>query len=121
MFKHLTNFGYQRNKKEALGFYLAYLILFVLIGAIVSAIIGIATNTIPQGFSDTLTKGKEIGAAIVGLGSAALSIAILSVKKESRYGFVLLALLGGALCLLGGGIFGFIIPAYFTTLPPSTP
>jgi hypothetical protein len=116
MFKHLTDFGYKRNNKEALGFYLVYLVLFVLIGAVVAAIIGIATNTIPQNFNDTFTKGEEAGAIIVGLGSAALSITILSAKNESRYGFVLLALIGGVLCLFGGGLFGFIIPAYFTTL-----
>jgi hypothetical protein len=116
MFKHLANFSYQRNKKEALGFYLTYLLLFVIIGAIVASIIGIATNTVPKNFSDTFTKGEEVGAVIVGLGSAALSIAILSAKKESRYGFALLALIGGMLCLFGGGLFGFIIPAYLTTL-----
>ena len=116
MFKHLTDFGYERNKKEALGFYLAWLVLFVLIGAIVAAIIGVATHTIPKSFSDTFTKGEEVGAGIVGLGSAAISIAILSAKKESRYWFVLLALIAGMLCLFGGGIFGFIIPAYFTTM-----
>jgi hypothetical protein len=116
MFKHLTNFSYPRNKKEAFGFYLAYLVLFVLIGVVVAAIIGVATNTVPKSLSDTFTKGEEVGAVIVGLGSAALSIAILSAKKESRYGFVLLALISGMLCLFGGGLFGFIIPAYFTTL-----
>jgi hypothetical protein len=115
MFKHLTDFRYERNKKEALGFYFAYLVVFVLIGAIVAAIIGVATNTVPKNFSDTFTKGEEVGAVIVGLGSAALSITILSAKKESRYWFVLLALISGMLCLFGGGIFGFIIPAYFTT------
>ena len=117
MFKHLANFSYQRNKKEALGFYLTYLLLFVIIGAIVASIIGIATNTVPKNFSDTFTKGEEVGAVIVGLGSAALSIAILSAKKESRYWLVLLALIGGMLCLFGGGLFGFIVPAYFTTIP----
>jgi hypothetical protein len=116
MFNHLTDFGYPRNKKEALGFYLVYLVLFVLIGAVIAAIIGVATHTVPKNFSDTFTKGEEVGAVIVGLGSAALSIAILSAKKESRYGFVLLALIGGMLCFFGGGLFGFIVPAYFTTL-----
>lgn len=53
MFKYLAEFGYQRNKKEALGFYLAYLVLFILIS--------------------------------------------------------------GMLCFFGGGLFGFIVPAYFTT------
>jgi hypothetical protein len=117
MFRHLINFGYKRNKKEALGFYLAYLLLFVLIGAMVAAIIGVATNTIPKSFSGAFTKGEEVGAVIVGLGSAALSLTVLSAKKESRYWFVLLALIGGMLCFFGGGIFGFIVPAYFTTMP----
>jgi hypothetical protein len=117
MFKHLTDFGYKRNKKEAFGFYLAYLVLFILIGAMVAAIVGVATNTIPKSFSDAFTKGEEVGAVIVGLGSATLSIAILSAKKESRYWFVLVALIGGMLCFFGGGLFGFIVPAYFTTMP----
>jgi hypothetical protein len=116
VFKHLTDLGYERNKKEAFGFYLTYLFLFVLIGAVVAAIIGVATNTLPKSFSDTFTKGEEVGAIIVGLGSTALSIAVLSAKKESRYGFALLALMSGVLCFFGGGLFGFIIPACFTTL-----
>lgn len=116
MFKRLTDFGYRRNKREALGFYLAYLILFVLIGAIVAAMVGVATNTVPKGITGALTESEEVGAAIVGLGSAGISIAILSAKKESRYGFVLLALASGVLCLFGGGVFGFIVPACFTTL-----
>jgi hypothetical protein len=120
MFKHLTDFGYERNKKEALGFSLAYLVLFVLIGAMVAAIIGAATNTIPKSFSDIFTKGEEVGAVIVGLGSATLSIAVLSAKKESRYWFVLLALIGGMLCFFGGGLLGFIVPAYFATMPSDT-
>jgi hypothetical protein len=119
MFKKLTNFSYQRNKKEALGFYITYLISFVIVGAIVSAIIGVATNSVPTSFSASFTKGEEVGAVIVGLGSIVISILVLSAKKESRYSFALLALMSGLLCFFGGGLFGFIIPAYFTTLPVS--
>jgi len=117
MFKNLTKFGYERSKKEAFGFYLAYLLLFVLIGGVVAAIIGVITGNIPKSFTAELTGGGEVGAVLVAIGSAALSIAILAAKKESRYGFVLLALTSGILSLFGGGLFGFIIPAYFTTRP----
>ena len=42
MFKNLTNFAYQRNTKEAIGFCLAYLVLIMIVSAMLSDIFRIA-------------------------------------------------------------------------------
>ena len=120
MFKNLTNFGYHRSGKEAFGFYLAYLLLVVVIGALIGAFVGVAT----QG-SIGLSRGVSLGAIAAALVCIALSFLILSTKKVWRFGWILLSLLAGGLALFGGGILGVIIPAYFTTLhsaaTPSAP
>jgi asparagine N-glycosylation enzyme membrane subunit Stt3 len=121
MFKNLTNFGYQRNKKEAFGFYLVYLFLFAFIGAAVASVIGLPAGTSIKSMFTEWSWGEEIGLMLIALGSAVLSLVVLFYKKEARYGFILLALISGVLSLLCGGLFGFIIPAYFTTLHPPAP
>ena len=125
MFNNLINLAYRRNKKEALGFYIASLFLFTAIGALAASAYALLTGTHMQNLSDALTsRGEQIGMIIIAISSAGLAIAILSAKKESRYGFALLALAGGVLSLFGGALLGFIIPAYLTTRAPpenSTP
>jgi riboflavin transporter FmnP len=118
MFENLIHLAYRRNKKEALSFYIASLFLFTAIGALIASGYALLTGTDIQNLSTALTsRGEQIGAVIIAIGSAVLSIAILSAKKESRYGFALLALAGGILSLFGGALLGFIIPAYLTTRP----
>ena len=41
MFTNLMNFGYQRTTKQALGFYLAYFIVVILLGALSRGLAGI--------------------------------------------------------------------------------
>ena len=41
MFKNLTDFSYKRTGKEALGFYIGYLVLIVVVGAILGGILGL--------------------------------------------------------------------------------
>jgi hypothetical protein len=118
MFNNLINLAYRRNKKEALGFYIASLFLFTAIGALIASAYALLTGTNIQNLSGALaSRGEQIGAIIIAIGSGVLAIAILSAKKESRYGFALLALAGGVLSLFGGALLGFIIPAYLTTRP----
>jgi hypothetical protein len=118
MFDHLIDLTYRRNKKEALGFYIASLFLFTAIGALVASGYALLTGANIQNVSGALAShGEKIGAIIIAIGSAGLGIAILSAKKESRYGFALLALAGGVFSLFGGALLGFIIPAYLTTRP----
>ncbi len=119
MFKELTDFGHQRNKKGAVGFYIAYLLLATVIGALLAMIFALATGENIQTISDALlSRGEQVAAIFIAISSTVLSLIILSAKKESRYIFVLLALIGGMISFFGGGLFGFIVPACFTTLRP---
>ena len=74
MFKNLTDFAYKRNRKEALGFYLGYLILIVVVGALAGALFGLASG------QENFELGLRIGNIIGILASLGLSFAVLSKK-----------------------------------------
>ena len=110
MFKNLTDFAYKRNRKEALGFYLGYLILIVVVGALAVGLFGLASGQ--QNFELGLRIGNIIGI----LSSLGLSFAVLSKKGlMNNFGLLLLALLSGLLAFIGGGLLGLIPAAYLTT------
>lgn len=117
MFKNLTDFGHRRNKKEAFGFYLAYLLLVMIAGALCAFVAGSMTGT--TGFSNGFALGTQVGSVVAVIVSVALSFTILAEKRVLRFGFVLLSLVSGILAIFGGGLLGLIIPACFTTLHPS--
>ena len=115
MFKNLMDFGYQRTAKEAFGFYLAYLLLIAVVCGVLSGLIGFVvadSGTFAEGFK----KGVRIGAPIAVCIVLTISFTILAKKKRlSHFGYLLLALLSGALSLLGGGLLGLIPVAVLTT------
>lgn len=110
MFKNLTDFSYKRSGKEALGFYLAYLVLIVLVGGIVGAVTGLASG------SQSYELGVRVGNIVAILLVLGVSFAILSKKKlMNNFGLVLLALLSGLLAFAGGSVLGLIPTAYLST------
>jgi len=110
MFKNLTDFSYKRSGKEALGFYVGYLILIVVVGAIFGGILGLALG------EESFEIGLRVGNIIAILASLVLSFLILSKKKQmNNFGMILLALLSGLLAFIGGGLLGLIPSAYLTT------
>ena len=115
MFKNLTSFGYQRSTKEAIGFYLAYLVLVMIVGAVLGGTLGVAMQ------NDTFDFGLRVGNVIAVIVSSGVSFLILKEKKLlNSFGFILLALLAGLLALFIGGLGGLIPAAYLTTRPAST-
>jgi len=114
MFKNLTNFGYQRSAKEAFGFYLAYLVLVM----IVSGVLGGTLEVVMQ--NNTLDFGFRMGIVIAVIFSSGISFLILKEKRLlGNFGFILLALLSGLLTLFSGCLGGLIPAAYLTTRPAS--
>lgn len=110
VFKNLTDFSYKRTGKEALGFYLGYLVLIIVVGAILGGTLGLAFGE--QSFELGLRVGNII-AILVALG---LSFMILSKKGlMNDFGMILLALLSGLLAFIGGGLLGLIPAAYLST------
>lgn len=113
MFKNLTDFSYKRNWQEAIGFYLAYLLLGMVLAGIAGALTGILSgaNTFSRGFN----QGLGVGATISVVFSLIISGLLLKEKKLFRnFGYVLLILLGGILAV-GGLLLGLVIPAFIST------
>ena len=112
MFKNLTNFGYQRDMKEALGFYIAYLILLMLVSGVSAGILGLAAG------HGSFSFGLQVGAVVAVIISLAISFWVLKEKKLlSNFFLIILALLSGLLALFIGGLGGLIPAAYLTTRP----
>ncbi len=106
----MTDFSFKRSRKQALGFYLGYLVLIVLVGAVVGALFGLISG---GGNLDLVLRIGNIMAILLALG---LSFAILSKKKlTDNFGLILVALLSGLLAFVGGGILGLIPVAYLST------
>lgn len=112
MFKNLINFSYQRNTKEAIGFYMAYLALMVATAIILGSMGSLVTQ------NNTFNFGLRIGNIVAIIVSLGLSFIILKDKKLlGNFGFILLILLSGLLAIFFGGLGGLVPAAYLTTKP----
>lgn len=110
MFKELTNFKYDRNWKEAIGFYLGYFLFLLIIGITLATIFGLI-------FNFTYQDGVKMGIVIAVIACPTFCFIILYKKKIlNKFILILLSVFSGVLALYGGAIFGLIIPAYFTTI-----
>ncbi len=113
MFKNLTDFGLKRDFKEALIFYIVYLVLFILSGGLIAGLLASFTNS-----ERAFQMGLKITNVLVFVAVFVISFLIVKEKRlltDIRY--VGLILLSGLLAVWGGGILGLIIPAILTTRP----
>lgn len=110
MFKKLTDFKYRRKPKEAFGFYIAYLILIVLLGALAAGFLG-AIITSVQGFEG----GVKVGSLVSIISCVTLSFLVIKSKNlTGKFGPILLVVLSGVLAIGGGGLLGLIPTAFLT-------
>ena len=110
MFKNLTNFDHQRNKKEAVGFYISYLVFIVLLGATIQAVL-------IQLSLFSLEAWVKIGSILSTSICIFLSYKILKARNLTKnVNYLSLSLLSGLLALSSWTIFGLMIPAYLTTV-----
>lgn len=113
MFKHLTEFGYTRNAKEAIGFYIAHLILIMLVSALLAPVLGMMMNIAD---TDSFNFGLKIGKITAAVITTVIAFLILKEKKLlDNFGYILLALLSGILAVFIGGLGGLIPVAFLTT------
>lgn len=110
MFRNLTDFSYKRSLKEAIGFYLGYLLLIVLASMILGGVSGLVLG-------DRSTEvGFRIGNLVAVITVLTLSFVILSKKDLlANFGMILVALLSGILAFFGGALLGLIPTAYLST------
>lgn len=111
MFLELTNFAYDRTKLQAVGFYIVYLVVSVVVsdmlGGVVALFSGNADNII---FSRYVARFIEAGISVW------LGVTILTRKNllltSRKYGLLGLSFI---LAIGFGGLLSLIPAAYFTT------
>ncbi len=114
MFTHLTDYTYTRNRKEAFGFYLAYMFLIVIAAVACSVVVArfIDTSSFDEGFN----LGFEVGSIVAAIACSVLVIIILIQRKLYRsFPYLVMTLVSMVLATFGGALFGLLIPAFFTT------
>lgn len=115
MFTKLLDFSYKRTPLQALGFYLAYLFLSILIGFLFGALAGLlySGSTSDQALYENIIKG---GIVLVVLLSPAICLLILKTKGLlNNFGYILIVVLSAILAFFGGAILALIPAAFLTT------
>jgi uncharacterized membrane protein YfcA len=117
MFSHLTDFGYQRTRKQALGFYITYALALLVLGGIAGFWAGLVQQYLMHSTVD-YQQISYVGIAIAALGSAIVAYAVIARKNlQATYLWVVLfaGLTGGLL----GAFVGLIFAAVVSTKAPA--
>lgn len=113
MFSHLSDFKYSRTRKEALGFYFAYLLLLVVVGGILAVVL-VPSDVTTE--AEAFEAGAKIGTRFAPIAVLSLGILLLHAKKTLfKFKNMLLLALAGLLAIIGGGLLGLIPVAYLST------
>lgn len=114
MFSNLTDLSFKRSALQAVGFYVAYLVLTVVLGALAGGVFSILTSDLTV--AGSYLSGVRIGAVLAVVVSTSLAFVVVSKKQRlSNFLYLILIVLSGILALLAGGLAGLIIPAFLTT------
>ena len=117
IFNNLTDFSYQKSTTEAIGFYIVYLLLIIVLGTLLALGLG---STLQNDTYDAYGYGLVVGNIVAIVISLGISFLILKEKNLlGNFGFILIALLSGVLALFLGALGGLIPAAYLTTKPAS--
>ena len=109
MFKNLEDFGAVRSTLQAFGFYIAYLGLYLIVGALSGVLVSVVS-----GSPDTAIISRIAGPLVV-IMTGLICYLIIS-KKKLGFMYWILALLACGLSIIGGGILGLLIPAFMTNV-----
>lgn len=109
MFKNPTDLAYRRSPLEAIGFYLVYLFIILMLSASVGFLVSsFAANGIETGIMASLFVG--------GLATTLLSVSLLRAKGlATRFGLVVLAFISGLISLYLSPLLGLLIAAWLST------
>ena len=110
---NLTDFSLERNWKQAIGFYFAYLLLGFLIGALIGGITGIID---PYNLELPATIGEVAGTIYC----LVLYFAIYVRKRLNSFLYIILGLVAAVINLFFGNIVSLIIVAFLTTREDKT-
>jgi len=114
VFRRLTQFSYQRSFVEAIGFYLAYLFLSMIIGGIAGASVALFSSHMDHATIFMMSARAGGFATVVLNGSIVCG---LMLAKRLSLGYILAIPLAMGLALVGGGLLGAIPAAVMSTRP----
>ena len=116
MFSRLGEPGYRRTPLEAVGFYLVYAVLFVVLAALAGAAVGLLDPPAAESGMSEL-----VGNVVAVLCCLALAVSLLRVKGLIAHPvFLTIGALGPLLAVFGGALLGLIPLAFLTTRAPRT-
>ena len=121
MFEKLTDFAYTRSTKQAIGFYIVWLLVLIVISGSLALSYEIVAADPGKTFAEGYAVGIRIGSIFAFIASAFFVVRVAMAKKRFSDSKMILYVLGTlVLVIIGGGLLGLIIPAYLTTLPVKT-
>lgn len=111
MFQKLFEFEYERNFKEAVGFYIVYFLLVILLAGLIGGLVGLIISN-----GRILSMGMRIGNLVAVVISLILSFLILKNKSLlNNFKYIIVSLFSGVLALFGGALLGLLPVAFLTT------
>lgn len=115
MFSNLADFSQVRSTKQALGFYLAYLVLGFILGAVAGAL-GSTLFAKGGSVSEVYEAAVKSGLVVAIAYPIVVSFMIVKAKKLTKnFTYILLTVLAGVLGYFGGALLGLIPAAYLST------
>ncbi len=120
IFFGLSNFSLKRTAKQAVGFYIVYLVLLivlaVVVGLVAGAVLNASNSSITNSFASSFSFGIGLGAVISVVCIIILGILILKGKKSYKNPVsIICVLIAIVLGVFGGALLGLIPLAYLTT------
>lgn len=116
MFSGLKDLSLKRTAKQAVGFYIAYAILIMIIAGLLGGVSRIFQNILNPG-GDLVSLAVSIGQIVATIATLILAGLILAKKQLLKQPlYLILALVSGMLSYFAGAILGLIVVAYFSTL-----
>ena len=116
MFTRMTDFGLQRTRKQAIGFFLAYSLGMIVAGGVLGGVVGMYMAIVSPGPLH-FEQFTGVGIAISALGSAMVTYLVMA-RKNMPAMYVLAVLAAGVAGGLLGVFVGMIIPAVLSTSAP---
>jgi hypothetical protein len=115
MFDNLLVFSFERSGKQALAWYICFLLLGGLLGGVVSGVTT-AFFSQPGDYATGFKQGIGIGAKVSLLFDLVIGIALIASREKNLLNIFLL-LLSVCLALVAGALGGLIPLAFLTTRP----
>jgi hypothetical protein len=109
MGRFIFDFAYKRNAIQAVGFYLAHLVILMLLG-----VISVICLMVLLGKTTFSYEFAILALVLAVIYSVTITVLIINQKRLS-YLYYLLAVLSGILSFFSGAILGLIIPAILVT------